>query len=51
MNKTLSFLAIPMISSIFSVAQAQSKLKIDGILVNEKSEPISGAQLNYRIQV
>ncbi|WP_223581506.1 TonB-dependent siderophore receptor [Sphingobacterium sp. GVS05A] len=45
MNKTLSFLAIPMISSIFSVAQAQSKLKIDGILVNEKSEPISGATI------
>lgn len=45
MNKTLSFLAIPMISSIFSVAQAQSKLKIDGILLNEKSEPISGATI------
>nr|WP_288808227.1 TonB-dependent siderophore receptor [uncultured Sphingobacterium sp.] len=45
MNKTLSFLAIPMISSIFSVAHAQSKLKIDGILVNERSEPISGATI------
>lgn len=43
MNKTLSFLAIPVISSIFSVAQAQGKLTIDGILINEKSEPISGA--------
>lgn len=45
MNKTLTFLAIPMISSIFSMAQAQSKLKIEGILVNEKSEPISGATI------
>ncbi|MDM1293813.1 TonB-dependent siderophore receptor [Sphingobacterium sp. N143] len=45
MNKTLSFLAIPMISSVFSLAQAQSKLTIDGILINEKSEPISGATI------
>lgn len=45
MNKTLSFLAIPMISSIFSMAQAQSNLKIEGTLVNEKSEPISGATI------
>ncbi|MCW8312457.1 MULTISPECIES: TonB-dependent siderophore receptor [Sphingobacterium] len=43
MNKTLSFLAIPVISSIFSVAQAQTALKIDGILINEHSEPIVGA--------
>ncbi|WP_343537864.1 TonB-dependent siderophore receptor [Sphingobacterium thalpophilum] len=43
MNKTLSFLAIPVISSIFTVAQAQTKLKIDGILINEHSEPIVGA--------
>lgn len=43
MNKTLSFLAIPVISSFFTVAQAQTKLKIDGILINEHSEPIVGA--------
>ncbi|MGE8426460.1 MAG: TonB-dependent siderophore receptor [Sphingobacterium sp.] len=43
MNKTLSFLAIPMISSFFSVAQAQTNKVIEGILINEKSEPITGA--------
>jgi iron complex outermembrane receptor protein len=43
MNKTLSFLAIPMISSVFSVAQAQTNKIIEGILINEKSEPITGA--------
>jgi len=43
MNKTLSFLAIPMISSVFSVAQAQTNKVIEGILINEKSEPITGA--------
>lgn len=34
-----------MMSSIFSVAQAQSNLTIDGTLINEKSEPISGATI------
>lgn len=43
MNKTLSFLAIPMISSVFSVAEAQTNKIIEGILINEKSEPITGA--------
>ena len=43
MNKSLSFLAIPLISSVFSVAQAQTNKVIEGFLINEKSEPISGA--------